>query len=102
MEKQLPLQGVRVAILVADGFEEIEMTKPREALEAAGARTFIVSPQDDEVQAFDHEDKAGRFPVEVRLADAQPTEFDALLLPGGVRNPDVLRTINTASLFVCH
>lgn len=95
-----PLQGKRVAILVAEGFEQIEMTAPRQALEAAGAETRIVSPSEGRVQGWNHFDKAGAFPVDVPLARAESLEFDALLLPGGVANPDQLRMIPKAVSFV--
>jgi len=94
------LTGKKVAILVADGFEQIELTEPKRALESAGARTSIVSPAKGEVQGWKHFDKADRFPVDVKLDDAKPQEFDALLLPGGVANPDQLRMIPEAVDFV--
>jgi protease I len=99
MSQAKPLQGLRIAILVDDGFEQVEMTKPREALDEAGAKTFIVSPQKSQVQGWNHDEKADVFPVDVTLAAAKPVEFDALLLPGGVRNPDALRMDNKAVLF---
>mgnify|MGYP001186454571 CR=1 FL=1 len=95
-----PLRGLRVAILVDDGFEQVELTEPREALRAAGATTSIVSPQADTVQGWNHDDKADSFPVDVAIGDADPAEFDALMLPGGVRSPDRLRANNKAVLFV--
>jgi protease I len=95
-----PLQGTRVAILIADGFEEIEMTKPAEALKHAGAKTHIVSPQKNHVQAFRHHEKGITVPVDVPLSHANADAFDALLLPGGVSNPDRLRMIAEALLFV--
>ena len=94
------LAGKKVAILVADGFEQVEMTEPRRALEEAGARTSLVSPVQGEVQGWKHFDKADRFPVDVKLDDAKPHEFDALLLPGGVANPDQLRIQPKAVAFV--
>jgi protease I len=94
------LAGKKVAILVADGFEQIEMTEPKRALESAGARTSIVSPAQGQVQGWKHFDKADRFPVDVELDDADPQEFDALLMPGGVANPDQLRMIPEAVDFV--
>jgi protease I len=94
------LAGKKVAILVADGFEQIEMTEPKRALESAGARTSIVSPAQGQVQGWKHFDKADRFPVDVELDDADAQEFDALLLPGGVANPDQLRMIPEAVDFV--
>ena len=94
------LKGKRVAILVAEGFEQVELTDPRKALDEAGAETQIVSPAKGEVQGWKHFDKADRFPVDVPLEHAQPREFDALLLPGGVANPDQLRIIPEAVAFV--
>jgi protease I len=94
------LSGKTVAILVADGFEQVEMTKPREALEAAGARTSIVSPADGRVQGWQHFDKADTFDVDVPLNEARAEQFDALLLPGGVVNPDQLRINPKAVRFV--
>jgi protease I len=99
MSQTRPLQGLRVAILVDDGFEQVEMTEPRKALEEAGAKTFLVSPQKSEVQGWNHDEKADVFTVDVTLSAAKPVEFDALLLPGGVRNPDALRIDNKAVLF---
>ncbi|MFN8063611.1 MAG: type 1 glutamine amidotransferase domain-containing protein [Vicinamibacterales bacterium] len=89
-----------MAILVADGFEQVEMTEPRAALESAGARTQIVSPADGRVQGWKHFDKADVFPVDVPLNGANASEFDALLLPGGVANPDQLRVNSKAVAFV--
>jgi protease I len=94
------LQGKKVAILVADGFEQIELTGPREALEAAGAEIQIVSPAEGEVQGWNHDEKADRFPVDMPLNLARSDDYDALLLPGGVRNPDQLRKMTRAVEFV--
>ncbi len=94
------LKGKKVAILVADGFEQIEMTDPRKALDEAGALTQIVSPAKAEVQGWKHFDKADKFKVDVALAEADADEFDALLLPGGVANPDQLRANPHAVEFV--
>jgi protease I len=94
------LNGKRVAILVAEGFEQSEMVQPRTALEAAGAETLIVSPANDEVQGWNHFNKADFFNVDIALEDADADEFDALLLPGGVANPDQLRTEPKAVQFV--
>ena len=96
----MDLKGRRVAILVTDGFEQIELTSPREALEKAGARCLIVSPKDGEVQGFKHHDKADKFKVDLPLAKADANEFDAVLLPGGVINADALRIDKTAQQFV--
>ncbi len=94
------LAGKRVAILVADGFEQVEMTKPRKALDDAGATTQLISPARGEVQGWNHFDKGDKFPVDVDLAAAQSKNYDALLLPGGVANPDQLRTLPKAVEFV--
>jgi len=94
------LQGKRVAILVADGFEQVELTEPKAALERAGARTSIVSPSAERVQGWNHFDKADQFPVDVPLNAATSQEFDALLLPGGVANPDQLRIVPRAVSFI--
>jgi protease I len=94
------LNGKKIAILVADGFEQIELTGPKEALVAAGAEIEIVSPADGEVQGWNHDEKADRFPVDMPLNRARSDDYDALLLPGGVRNPDQLRTSMRAVEFV--
>jgi protease I len=96
----LALKGVRVAILVTDGFEQAEMSRPREALDRAGATTRIVSPKKGQVRGWNHHDPADAFPVDVELAQADAKEFDALLLPGGVVNPDALRIDARAVAFV--
>jgi len=94
------LDGLRVAILVTEGFEQVEMTEPRKALEAAGARVSIVSPERGTVLGFNHHDKGDPFPIDIALDAAQVGDFDALLLPGGVANPDALRTMPKAVAFV--
>jgi protease I len=94
------LNGKKVAILVTEGFEQAEMTEPRKALESAGAKTAIVSPAQGEVQGWNHFDKADRFPVDVAVDSANADDYDALLLPGGVANPDQLRTNPKAVQFV--
>ena len=94
------LDGCKVAILVAEGFEQSELTEPKKALEAAGAKTSVVSPAKGQVQAWNHFDKADKFTVDVVLDEASPQQFDALLLPGGVVNPDQLRMIPQAVQFV--
>jgi protease I len=94
------LNELRVAILVADGFEQVEMTEPRKALDGAGAKTQIVSPMQGQVQGWKHFDKADTFKVDVPLKQADADDFDALLLPGGVANPDQLRMIPEAVNFV--
>ena len=89
-------------ILVADGFEQSEFTKPKQALEAAGATTYVISPQEDEVTAWDGDanDHGESFEVDLPLDEANADDFDALLLPGGVKNPDTLRMIPEAVAFV--
>ena len=94
------LDGLKVAILVAEGFEQVELTEPKKALESAGAQTRIVSAVKDKVQGWNHFDKADRFTVDVPLSEADARDFDALLLPGGVANPDQLRIIPEAIKFV--
>ena len=94
------LNEKKVAILVAEGFEQSEMTEPRKALESAGAKTEIVSPAEGEVQGWNHFDKADWFNVDVPLDGANADDYDALLLPGGVANPDQLRTDPKAVQFV--
>lgn len=94
------LKGTKVAILVAEGFEQVELTDPKKVLEKAGAEALIVSPATDQVQGWKHFEKADRFPVDVPLDEASSREFDALLLPGGVANPDQLRAMPKAVRFV--
>jgi protease I len=94
------LSGMKVAILVAEGFEQVELTEPKKALDEAGAETRIVSPAKDQVQGWKHFDKADKFKVDVPLEQADAGDFDALLLPGGVANPDQLRTLPAAVQFV--
>lgn len=94
------LRGKRVAILVEEGFEEVELTEPREALEKAGAQTDIVSPQKGKVKAWAMEDWGRAYPVDAPLDRAKAENYDALLLPGGVMNPDTLRTNQKALRFI--
>lgn len=98
MEKELT--GRTIAILVTDGFEQVEMTEPRKALDQAGAKTILISPKAGEVQGMNHSEKGDKFKVDRTLASAASDEFDALLLPGGVANPDRLRIIPDAVKFV--
>lgn len=85
------LNGLKVAILVTDGFEQVELTEPKKALDQAGAETKILSPKDNQVRAWNFTDWGEKLPVDVPLDEASPEDFDALLLPGGVINPDALR-----------
>ena len=94
------LDGKKVAILVAEGFEQQELTGPKQALDEAGAKTMIVSPAQGEVQGWNHFDKADKFKVDVLLEQADAQQFDAPLLPGGVANPDQLRMQPKAVQFV--
>jgi protease I len=96
----LTLDGVRVAILVTDGFEQVELEKPREALDKAGAETKIVSPSGGKVKAWDGTDWGSKFSSDLALDGASADDFDALLLPGGVINPDALRLLPKAVAFV--
>ncbi len=86
-----PLHGKKIAILIDNGFEEVEMTKPRAALNEAGAETLVVSPQQSTVRAWNFTDWSQDYPVDRPLDSANADEYDALLLPGGVINPDRLR-----------
>jgi protease I len=94
------LDGKKVAILVTDGFEQVELTKPKQALEEAGATTHIVSPKEDEVKGWDKTDWGDTFSVDMSLNQASPEDYDALLLPGGQINPDKLRAEEKAVNFV--
>ncbi len=85
------LEGKRIAILTEDGFEEVELTSPKKALEDAGATVQIVSPRKDKVRAWDKDHWSIELPVDVALENAHPEDYDALMLPGGVMNPDKLR-----------
>jgi len=96
------LDGKKVAILVTDGFEQVEMTNPREALEEAGAETKIVSLNPGKIQGMHHADKGDKFDVDLTLDEARPEEFDALLIPGGLMNPDALRSNDDALEFTRH
>lgn len=96
------LQGKRVAVLMTDGVEQVEYTAPRDFLERHGARVTLVSPKPkgEHVQGFNHLSAADRFAVEMDVRDAQAGQFDALVLPGGVANPDQLRLSKEAIAFV--
>jgi len=98
MEKKL--RGKKVAILVADGFEQVELTEPKNFLEEDGAITEIVSPAENQVQGWNHDEKADLFSVDMPLTLARSDDYDALLLPGGVRNPDQLRMLVRAVEFI--
>ncbi len=95
------LNGKRIAFLVAqEGVEEVELTKPWEAVERAGGKPELIAPEKGEVQAFNHLDAARRFTADRALSEAQPGEYDGVVLPGGVANPDQLRTEPAAVEFL--
>jgi len=94
------LKGMKIAILVEDGFEQVELTEPRKALDQAGAQTQIVSPKDKQVRGWKFKEWGDEMPVDVPLDRARADDFDALLLPGGVINPDKLRMQPKAVEFV--
>lgn len=94
------LTGCRVAVLATDGFEQLELTEPVRALRAANAQVTVIAPRPGEIQGMTHHDKAEKIGVDRTLAEATPDDFDALVLPGGVANPDELRTIREAVAFV--
>lgn len=94
------LSGKIVAILVTDGFEQSELEQPRKALHTAGAETDLISPKADMVRAWSGDGYGDKFDVDVLLAEADPSDYDALLLPGGVMNPDQLRLDLQAVQFV--
>lgn len=96
------LLGKNVAILTADGFEEVELTKPKKALEDAGAQTSIVSIKAGKIQGMNHADKGETVAADLTLDEAKPEEFDALMIPGGLMNPDTLRSNEDAVEFVRH
>src|SRR5436305_137646 len=95
------LQGRKIAFLVApEGVEQVELTEPRKAVEAAGAQTELLSTEAGAVQAFNHLDRGDEFDVDRVVADADAGDYDALVLPGGVANPDALRLDQDALRFV--
>ncbi|MBW8735078.1 MAG: type 1 glutamine amidotransferase [Asticcacaulis sp.] len=94
------LSNLNVAILATDGFEDSELRKPREALDQAGAKTIVVSQRDGEIRGWAMKDWGDNVRVDATLAEADPADFDALLLPGGVINPDRLRIDPRAVAFV--
>ena len=94
------LEGKRIAILVADGFEQVEMTSPRDALIGAGAAVDLISPAQGKVRAAKHAEKGDEFPVDVALLIANPNDYDGLVLPFGVMNPDTLRINKDAVKFI--
>ncbi len=100
MATKYDLSGKRVAILVADGFEEVEFTMPKKYLEDAGAKTHVISIKPGKVRAWNHTDWGNEYPVDKTVDEVEAGDYDALLLPGGVMNPDNLRTNERAVSFV--
>lgn len=96
------LEGKVVAILATDGVEQVELTQPLQALREAGADARLVSPKSGKIQGFNHFEKGDSFRVDAALDSARPQAFDALVLPGGVINPDQLRLEPKAIAFVRH
>jgi deglycase len=95
------LQGKKIAILVAnEGVEQVELTSPREALRDAGAEVSLLAPEEGDIQAFNHLDKGDAFSPDKAVGEADPGDYDGLVLPGGVANPDQLRTDTDAVQFV--
>ncbi|MGH3039237.1 MAG: type 1 glutamine amidotransferase domain-containing protein [Gaiellaceae bacterium] len=94
------LNGKRIAFLATDGVEQVELTEPWNAVEQAGGTADLISLEQGEIQGFEHFDKGDRFQVDTTVAEADPSDYDALVLPGGVINPDILRTDRDAMRFV--
>ena len=97
---QPTLNGLRVAILATDGFEQSELLEPKKALEALGAETEIVSLTDGDIRGWNHKEWGQKVSVDRQVGDADPSDYDALVLPGGVMNPDSLRMQPQAVTFV--
>jgi protease I len=97
---QQNLKGKRVAILATDGFEQVELTEPKKALEQAGAITEVISPKSGEIRGWKSKDWGDSVKVDKTLTNANPSDYDALVLPGGVANPDNLRMDEKAVRFV--
>ncbi len=95
-----PLSGFKVAVVLTNGFEQVEMTEPRKALENAGAKVQLIAPEKGKVTGWNHDNKADQFNVDISLDEAQADEFHGLLLPGGVMNPDHLRIVPKAIDFI--
>lgn len=94
------LSGRKVAILATDGFEQVELTSPKAALESAGAQTHVVAPEGESIQGWNHHDKGDKISVDYTLDQVNPDDYDALMLPGGPLNPDQLRMNKDAVQFV--
>ncbi len=100
MDQSLPLKGRNVAILVTNGFEQVEMTSPRDALEQAGASVSLISEKPGAVQGMNHDEKANTFEVDYTFDEVHAHEYDAVVLPGGVINSDHIRTLPQPQAFV--
>lgn len=96
------LNNIKIAILVTDGFEQSELTEPKKALEKAGAKPRIISPNQKTVKGWTKGNWGDELPVDVNLEDADPSEYEGLVLPGGVINPDKLRISEKAITFIKH
>jgi deglycase len=96
------VKGRKVAVLATDGVEQVELTEPVKALKQAGAEVMVVSPKSGTIQGFNHLDEGDKLPVDAELSKVKPEQFDALMLPGGVANPDQLRMMEKAVAFVKH
>jgi protease I len=94
------IEGLKVAILATDGVEEAELIEPRKALDEAGAKTTLISVKPGKIQAMKHDDKSQKYDVDATFDNANPEEFDAVLLPGGALNADALRVVTAAQQFV--
>lgn len=94
------LKGRKIAILATDGFEQVELTQPRDFLIRAGASVHILSPEGDAIQGFNHFDRGERFEADRALGDVSVADYDALVLPGGAHNPDQLRSRDDVRAFV--
>ena len=96
------IKSLKIAILATDGVEQVELTEPQKALKQAGATVVVVSPKAGKIQGMNHAEKGDQITVDAELSSAKPEEFDALVLPGGVANPDYLRVDEKALAFVRH
>jgi protease I len=100
VSEQQQLRGKRIAFLATDGFEQVELTQPWEAIKAAGAEVVLVSPKSGKIQGMHHDEKGDQFKVDQTVDAVSAEDFDGLVLPGGVANPDTLRTCEDSVSFV--
>lgn len=96
------MSGRKIAVLATDGVEQVELTEPVKALKQASAQVVVIAPKGGQIQGMNHEEKGDMLPVDQQLDSVKPEMFDALVLPGGVQNPDTLRTMPQAVAFVKH